>query len=627
MIFGNFTALSEESNFIKEYKLLERADKLYLYSKYVKAIDLYNEILKHTENEIIKIRASFKLGKAYYFQRKFQKSEKYLRQVIESNIKFKDIVKGSRLFLAGIEERKGNYANAINMLIPLGQKRDYYSFLANRKINRIISENPEKNLKKNYGLIDFYIVQRDYERALEIIDLFLSEKPTEELLYLKAKLLFNKGKYGEALKLFDSIIKSYPKGKHLNNAYYYKATIYAYQNKLDDALSILNSLSLTPNIMLKRAYIYGKKGQKDKKIQEYKNFLKKFPVSFQVTYVLFNLGQIYESDNDIKSAIYYYRYLIDKYPMSRLADDVIYRLIALYKKIKDEEKIKSLKKKLIENYPLSVYTYYINGYKLFINKEFDLSMDTFLKDEREEEELGKIKDVILLFKNKMFENAYYEAKNLYNLGNRELILVYLLAITSEKIGKYYDSMKFREMLYYYMKQKEYGISLDLVKFVYPKFYKNIVEEKAKKYKVDPLLIYAILREESRFGKYALSSSYAIGLMQIIPSTGKWISSKLNIKDFDPVMLFNPIINIEFGTWYVSYLNKLFSGNIDAILASYNGGPGNGKKWFKDIENKDRMEIIENNISYPESKEYVKKCLSSYYTYKNLDLYTNKNNPN
>ena len=226
----------------------------------------------------------------------------------------------------------------------------------------------------------------------------------------------------------------------------------------------------------------------------------------------------------------------------------------------------------------------------------------------------------------MYEDTYYEAKSLYNKGNRSPRLLYILSIASAKIGRYYESMKFRETLYYFLKSKIGGISPDLVKFIYPKFYATLVEKKAKKYHIDPLLVYSVMREESRFGKYVLSPSYAIGLMQIIPSTGKWIASKLKIEKFDEIMLFNPIINIELGTWYLNYLNKLFSGNIDAILASYNGGPGNGKKWFKNIEGKDRIEIIEGNIGYSESKEYVKKCLSSYYTYKNLELYPQKDNP-
>ncbi len=579
--------------------------------------------MNSTDNEVIKIRVWLKLGKAYYFLKDFQKSELYLSKILSEKNSFPQIEKGARLFLSGIYEIKGDYKNAINVLISLGNIRDYYSFLANRKIDRIISLYPSKDLKRNYKLIDFYITQREYTKALEIIELFLKEKKTPELLYLKAKLLFNKRKYKESLSLFEEVLK-FQDDSYKNKALYYKATILSYMNKLDDALKIYESLPPSPSTALKIAYIYGRKGDEERKITIYKEFLKQFPLSYQVTYVIFSLAQYYEGKKEWENAVYYYDYLVKKYPNSRLVDDALYREIVLYQRLKKQDKVKVLRDILINKYPTSIYSYYINNYKLNFNRDFIISLDEFIKDRKEVEE--KLSIPILLFKNRMYESAYYEAKKLYNKGERSLALLYILSISSEKIGRYYDSMKFRETIYYYLKAKEGGISLDIISFVYPKFYKPIVETQAKKYKLDPLVIYSIIREESRFGKNALSTSYAIGLMQIIPSTGKWIASKLNIKDFDVIMLFNPIINIEFGVWYVNYLNGLFSGNIDAIFASYNGGPGNGKKWFKEVEGKDRIEIIENNIRYAESKEYVKKCLSSYYTYKNLELYTQKNNP-
>ncbi len=603
---------------LKEYKLLDRADRLYLYGKYEKAINLYENLLSKTKNDIVKFRIHFKLGKAYYFVKRYKDSKRHLLYIVKDNPKFSELVKDARFFLAGIYEYEKDYKNAINTLIPLGKKRDYYSFLAARKIEKLIFKHEE--LKRNYNLIDFYITQRDYKKALEIIDILLKEGETEELLYIKAKLLFNKRRYKESLSIFEKLLKTYKDSKYKNSILYYKATILSYMNRLDEALVIYNSLPLSPSVIFKRAYIYGKKGEKEKKLKEYELILKKFPLSYQVTYVTFMLGQYYESKGDFEKAIKYYKFLVEKYPASRLVDDAMYKLIFLYNKIGKSNDVKKLKLTLINTHPLSVYSYYFNNYKLNFTKDIPLSADRFFGEIKEEDKTI-FKDIYLLFKNKMYEDVYYEAKALYNKGERSLFLLYILSISSEEIGKYYDSMKFRETIYYYLRKKDGGVPYSLVKFIYPKFYNKLVTKETKGYKIDPLIIFSIMREESRFGKNVLSPSYAIGLMQIIPSTGKWIASKLKIEDFDAIMLFNPDVNIKFGVWYVSYLDRLFSGNIDAIFASYNGGPGNGKKWFKDIEGKSRLEIIENNIRYSESKEYVKKCLSSYYTYKNLDLYS------
>ena len=66
----------------------------------------------------------------------------------------------------------------------------------------------------------------------------------------------------------------------------------------------------------------------------------------------------------------------------------------------------------------------------------------------------------------------------------------------------------------------------------------------------------------------------MGLMQILPSTGKWIAGKLGEKNFKKDMLWNPDVNIRYGTWYLNYLSEMFKGDKFLASASYNGGTRN-----------------------------------------------------
>jgi len=111
-------------------------------------------------------------------------------------------------------------------------------------------------------------------------------------------------------------------------------------------------------------------------------------------------------------------------------------------------------------------------------------------------------------------------------------------------------------------------------------YSEEIEAYSEIYGLDPYLVAAIIKTESGFDKDIVSSMGAVGLMQIMPSTGEWIARQLNIENFSIEMLKNEDVNIEMGCWYLNYLkNQLKYTN--EMLAAYNGGIGNVCKWLQD----------------------------------------------
>jgi soluble lytic murein transglycosylase-like protein len=102
---------------------------------------------------------------------------------------------------------------------------------------------------------------------------------------------------------------------------------------------------------------------------------------------------------------------------------------------------------------------------------------------------------------------------------------------------------------------------------------NTVMFQARKYSLDPNLIFAIIKVESN-GKYnAVSHAGAIGLMQVMPKTGKWIGEQIGEPLEHVALLKHPALNIKFGVWYLNYLLRHFDGNITAALSGYYWGPG------------------------------------------------------
>ncbi|NPA13175.1 MAG: lytic transglycosylase domain-containing protein [Aquificae bacterium] len=142
---------------------------------------------------------------------------------------------------------------------------------------------------------------------------------------------------------------------------------------------------------------------------------------------------------------------------------------------------------------------------------------------------------------------------------------------------------------------------------YPKPYSWITEDN---------LVYAVMRRESFFNPYIISVANAVGLMQIIPPTAKWIAKKKGDKNFDIVMLFEPEKNIDYGSWLLDYLKDYWNGNIYYTVASYNGGQKSVKMALKGNKFSNIEEVIE-LIPYRETRYYVKYVYTNYKAYQQL----------
>ena len=155
------------------------------------------------------------------------------------------------------------------------------------------------------------------------------------------------------------------------------------------------------------------------------------------------------------------------------------------------------------------------------------------------------------------------------------------------------------------------------KVEYAKKYEEYVEKYSAEFNVDENLVYSIIKAESDFDQYAVSSQGAVGLMQIMPETFLHdIKDALNI-DGGAEVLYDPDINIRAGIYYLSYLLEYFGSSRTAV-ASYNAGIGNVSKWLKDGNITDfDGELMINEIPFFETRVYVKKVESYYKKYSEL----------
>jgi soluble lytic murein transglycosylase len=150
---------------------------------------------------------------------------------------------------------------------------------------------------------------------------------------------------------------------------------------------------------------------------------------------------------------------------------------------------------------------------------------------------------------------------------------------------------------------------------YPRPYSATVQAAAAEFDVDPLLIWAIMRQESRFDPDALSYVGARGLMQVMPSTQDWIAGQVG-EDIPPGDAFTPQASIRMGAWFLRFLLDYFDGDLELAIAAYNGGAGSVDGWQANPLVADRDDLLR-WIGFGETREYLGHVSLNYRVYQAL----------
>lgn len=156
--------------------------------------------------------------------------------------------------------------------------------------------------------------------------------------------------------------------------------------------------------------------------------------------------------------------------------------------------------------------------------------------------------------------------------------------------------------------------LAVQELLFPRGFNQLIEREALRQGVDPYLLLAIIREESRFNTNAKSWASARGLMQFIPSTAKTIAAEVDIaEDFDLGQLYVPETAITLGARYVNNLMDFFEGKSLYTVAAYNAGESAVQRWASFSKEYNALFFIW-DITYSETKFYCQKVLRAYHHY-------------
>ena len=330
---------------------------------------------------------------------------------------------------------------------------------------------------------------------------------------------------------------------------------------------------------------------------------------------IYEMGLKYYDEKQFQRAIPYFMIVAKNFPGHYRADDSLaYSAFCTGLKTKDGKALVDLLKK---KYPNSFFIWWLSPQ----SRNDSLNLTNKPVEKLSEATKTRIDALDKLWGTKLNFLAKSEALKLTDKYKSNMALYKAIIDVARKHNDYQQLVAYGERLSRQISESDKPLSA-MPKWgweaLYPMVYEKEVTKYSKKFGVDKFWILSIMREESHFKEDILSRSNAMGLMQILPSTGKWIAGKLGEKNFKKDMLWKPDVNIRYGTWYLNYLSEMFKGDKFLASASYNGGQGNIQRKveagpYAKLPVLDRLD----KVPLPETRDYYKKVMGSHWNYKRL----------
>src|SRR5262249_27692982 len=135
-----------------------------------------------------------------------------------------------------------------------------------------------------------------------------------------------------------------------------------------------------------------------------------------------------------------------------------------------------------------------------------------------------------------------------------------------------------------------------------------IEDATRKYDLDPALVYGLVRQESRFVPDIVSSAGAVGLMQLMPPTARWVARKTGRPGRAPINLEDPALNAELGAYYLRYVMERLGRLPVLAAAAYNAGPNRAQAWRGPVPLEGAIYV--ETIPFNETRDYAKKVLAN-----------------
>lgn len=151
--------------------------------------------------------------------------------------------------------------------------------------------------------------------------------------------------------------------------------------------------------------------------------------------------------------------------------------------------------------------------------------------------------------------------------------------------------------------------------MHPRRYADLVSAASAQYGVPEAVLYGVMKSESGFDTGAVSRAGAVGLMQIMPETFRWVTDEMLFEHLEDGMMYDPETSIRYGAWLLARYYARY-GNWQCALAAYNAGPGRVDSWLSDEKYADGEGGLK-KIPFKETRQYVGRVTRAADAYRRL----------
>jgi soluble lytic murein transglycosylase len=548
---------------------------------------------------------------------------------------------GQALVAAG--DQKGAYDRYTQAVESYPEAYDSYLAL----VELVNAKAPVDDYQR--GLVDYYA--ESYQAAAEAFTRYLKatpKNPQQDAYWYLALSLKANGNLLQAIQQFQEFIKKYPQSDHVAEAW------------------------------LRIAEAYAGRGTPDQAIQTYRTLADQFPKSPQAVTALWQEAELELAGGDLAKAAASFRALAARYPDADAAPDALFKAALLDYRRADYQGAGQGWQAVVQKYPDSqagpAARFWLGKVWLALDKvpEAKAAFSDTLKtsaasyyglraaelldgvtaapagiqlpsadpaDDQAAAEAWLAKSLSITDTTSLSplnpaiaENpAFRRGDALLAVGQRADALsefdavkeagwdnplsMYQLALAFRDRGLYRLSIICAERLTWTLPTTSRDeVPRFIQQLSYPLYYSDLIVSEADGQQIDPLLFFAVVRQESLFEPSITSPAGARGLTQVIPATGEWIAGRLGWKDLGENDLLLPYINIYFGAWYLGVQLSTFDKEIVPALAAYNAGPGHIHEWQADAPDPD---LLLETMPYAESRDYVRAVYENYAYYRQL----------
>lgn len=451
-----------------------------------------------------------------------------------------------------------------------------------------IAEKAPASAQKDYRLGYAAYLRSDYETAVRLLSRLKFDSPYGESgTYYLGVSLQKLDRSPEAEPLMEKLV--YRKDADYIQRAMSRLSLMAGGKADAAALAALKKMASDENGTIAEAALHALAGSRwsiaDKARDEY---LKRFPQTQRANRLRWSRGWKKFCDGDANGA------LKDWAGAGSTSAQLLYWRAKGCKLIGDAAKADNLINALLEKHALTVYAFLAKeGGSLTITDE-PLPKELTPAEPSDLERWGFMTHARMLLEDK---------KDLPSRARRAKIAAWL----GQEWQSYRDLRSYVDPLL-----KGSALPRSLLEIMYPRPFRSVVEREAKKYGVDPLFIWSVMRQESAFDPTASSWVGAAGLMQLMPATAAGEAKKMGLKKY---RLYSVEDNIAMGASHISGLMARF-GRLDHVAAAYNAGGGNVNKWKTRFGNIAGDKWLE-SIPFRETNGYVKNVLRNYAVYQKL----------